>query len=98
MKIRLSFLFFLIILGVSSLGGLLGDRLRVRSTLEGREDLIRRFTETLALIQEQHFQEVSTEKLVESAIQGLLRTLDPHSSLFTTPDYSRLQEEQKGRY
>ena len=63
-----------------------------------REDLIRRFTETLALIQEQHFQEVSTEKLVESAIQGLLRTLDPHSSFFTTPDYSRLQEEQKGKY
>lgn len=98
MKIRLSFLFFSIILGVSSLGGLLGDRLRAGSTLEVREDLIRRFTETLALIQEQHFQEVSTEKLVESAIQGLLRTLDPHSSFFTTPDYSRLQEEQKGKY
>jgi carboxyl-terminal processing protease len=98
MKNRLGFLFFSIILGASSLGGLLGDRLRAGSTLEGREELIKRFTETLALIEEQHFRKISTEKLVESAIQGLLRTLDPHSSFFTTPDYSRLQEEQKGKY
>jgi len=82
----------------SVLGGVFGDRVKSDSASYDSKNLILRFTEVLALIQSQNVREVDSKKLVENAIQGLLRTLDPHSSFFATPDYSRLQEEQKGKY
>ncbi len=98
MRNRLPLVLFLTVLLTSTLGGLLGDRVRAGSSAYDSEESILRFVEVLALIESQHVREVSSEKLVEHAIQGLLRTLDPHSSFFATPDYSRLQEEQKGKY
>ena len=81
------------------LGGWFGDRVRADSpSEEDAENWIRTFTSALATVEENYVQIVPTEELIESAIGGLLRTLDPHSSFFTTGDYSRLQEEQRGRY
>ena len=98
MRNRLPLALFLTVLLASLLGGLLGDRVRAGSSTYDSEELILRFSEVLALIQSRHVREVAPQKLVENAIQGLLRTLDPHSSFFATPDYSRLQEEQRGKY
>jgi carboxyl-terminal processing protease len=39
-----------------------------------------------------------TEALVYSSIDGMLRTLDPHSSFFSPGDFRRMRERQEGRY
>ncbi len=39
-----------------------------------------------------------TEALVYSSIDGMLRTLDPHSSFFSPGDFRRMRERQIGRY
>lgn len=98
MRNRLPLILFVLVLVASVLGGLVGDRVRAGSSPHESEKLILRFSEVLALIESSHVREVSPETMVENAIQGLLRTLDPHSSFFATPDYSRLQEEQRGKY
>ena len=98
MRNRLPLILLVLVLVASVVGGLVGDRVRAGSSTHEDEKLILRFSEVLALIESSHAREVSPEILVENAIQGLLRTLDPHSAFFATPDYSRLQEEQRGKY
>jgi carboxyl-terminal processing protease len=39
-----------------------------------------------------------TEALVYESIDGMLRTLDPHSSFFTPKGFSAMRERQEGRY
>jgi carboxyl-terminal processing protease len=39
-----------------------------------------------------------TEAAVYDSIDGMLRTLDPHSSFFTPRDFRALRERQEGRY
>ena len=38
------------------------------------------FSDVLDIVKENYVQEVESEELVEGAISGMLRTLDPHSS------------------
>ena len=99
MRSRLGAFLFVTILASALIGGLIGNRVNAGSPLEkDSKDLLKAFTDTLAIVQENYAREVSSEKLVESAIRGMLRTLDPHSSFFSRRDYDRLQEEQKGKY
>lgn len=39
-----------------------------------------------------------TEALVYGSIDGMLRTLDPHSSFFPPREFARMRERQEGRY
>jgi carboxyl-terminal processing protease len=39
-----------------------------------------------------------TEALVYSSIDGMLRTLDPHSGFFSPGEFRRMRERQEGRY
>ena len=39
-----------------------------------------------------------TEALIYGSIDGMLRTLDPHSNFFSPQDFSRMRERQEGRY
>ncbi len=81
------------------LGGWLGDKVSAGSSGgETEKQQLHAFTEALAVIQKNYIRDISSQELVESAIRGMLRTLDPHSSFFATSDYSRLQEEQQGKY
>lgn len=89
----------LAILVVTLLGGWLGEKVSAGAPPE--EDtrrLLEAFTATLDRIHSNYAREVDGNQLIESAIRGLLRSLDPHSSFFSRTDYSKLQEEQKGKY
>ena len=99
MQNRLGFFLVSAVLVTALLGGWLGEPLSASAPLEGEtERLLQVFTGALAAIQEHYVEPIPTEELVESAVRGMLRTLDPHSSFFTVSDYNRLQEEQRGRY
>ena len=41
---------------------------------------------------------IDSDKAIYGAIDGMLRTLDPHSKFFDPKAFSQLQEDQTGRY
>jgi carboxyl-terminal processing protease len=99
MRIRLGTFLVIAILAGAILGGLFGNKVNAGAPLEeSSQNLLKAFTDSLAVIQTKYAREVSSGDLIESAIRGMLRTLDPHSSFFSRRDYDRLQEEQKGKY
>ncbi len=56
------------------------------------------FTSALAAIEREYVDEVPSDRLVYSAIDGMLHTLDPHSSFFDPKSYAQMRERQEGRY
>ena len=52
----------------------------------------------MAIVESEFAYEPKIGDLLESAIRGLLRSLDPHSSFYSRTDYKRLREEQQGKY
>jgi carboxyl-terminal processing protease len=59
---------------------------------------LRVFSEALDLIKENYVREVEDNKLIEGAISGMLKTLDPHSSYLDPEAYKELQVETKGSF
>jgi len=56
------------------------------------------FSDVLDIVKENYVQEVDDKELVEGAISGMLRTLDPHSSYLDPDAYKELQVETKGSF
>jgi carboxyl-terminal processing protease len=56
------------------------------------------FSDVLDIVKENYVQEVENEELVEGAITGMLKTLDPHSSYLNPDAYKELQVETKGSF
>ncbi len=99
MKIRLGTVLVFTIAAAALLGGFLGQRVNAEPPLEdGTEQILQNFTSVFASIEQNYAGNVKPDDLVQNAVQGMLRTLDPHSSFFSTADFDRLQEEQKGKY
>jgi len=65
------------------LGGVLGGQ--VRATTKGEDDVeaaVKHFSALLAVVEENYATDVDADKAVYGAIDGMLRTLDPHSKFF----------------
>src|SRR5262245_56098169 len=74
------------ILAAGSLtGGLLGPRLDAAA--DRSNDRLKTFSEILGIIQDQYVEEVSPEVAIEGAIDGMLKTLDPHTHYLNTSEY-----------
>ncbi|UCG14360.1 MAG: S41 family peptidase [Deltaproteobacteria bacterium] len=56
------------------------------------------FSDVLDIVQESYVREVEDDELVEGAISGMLKTLDPHSSYLSPDAYKELQVETKGSF
>ena len=56
------------------------------------------FTTALAAIEREYVEAVPSDRLVYGSIEGMLHTLDPHSSFFTPREYAQMRERQEGRY
>jgi carboxyl-terminal processing protease len=52
----------------------------------------------LQAIEDNYVGETESDRLVYSAISGMLQTLDPHSSFMSPNDYRQMRERQEGRY
>ncbi|MBP1605089.1 MAG: ctpA [Acidobacteria bacterium] len=68
------------------------------ATQDRVSDRYRVFTAALSSIERQYVEPVETERVVYSAINGMLQTLDPHSSFLDPRTYAQLRERQEGRY
>ena len=56
------------------------------------------FTSALSAVESQYVEKVESDRVVYSAIQGMLQTLDPHSNFLDPRTYLQLRERQEGRY
>lgn len=56
------------------------------------------FGDIFERIRAQYVEEVDTEKLVEAAINGMLTSLDPHSSYLSAKDFDDMQEQTRGEF
>ncbi len=77
-------------------GGALGSSLLARQDEVSQQYRI--FTAALNAIEREYVDAVPSDRLVYGAIDGMLKTLDPHSSFFDPRSYRQLRERQQGTY
>ena len=61
---------------------------------EGRDDIYRQldlFADVLARVEQDYVTEIDEKKAIESAIQGMLASLDPHSGYMDAAEYLDMQ-------
>ncbi len=85
-----------ILLAGSFTGGLLAPRLSAAA--DNPNERLRTFSQILGIIQDRYIEEVSPEVAVEGAINGMLKTLDPHTHFLDSTDYQEMMEEQHGSF
>ena len=56
------------------------------------------FTDVIELIEKNYVDEVDAEKLMQKAIQGMVRSLDPHSSFLPPEAFEELQVDTHGEF
>jgi carboxyl-terminal processing protease len=61
-------------------------------------DQYKLFSAALNAVEANYVGEVESDRLVYSAISGMLQTLDPHSSFMDPRTYAQMRERQEGRY
>ncbi len=64
----------------------------------GTYEQLKIFGSVLDLVQRNYVEEIPPKKLIYGAVQGMLKSLDPHSSFMKPEDYKELQIETKGRF
>src|SRR5206468_32125 len=76
-------------------GGLFGSRLLADDKVS---DHYKAFTAALSAVETSYVDKVDSDRLVYSAVRGMLSTLDPHSSFYDPREYARMRERQEGHY
>ncbi len=78
------------------LGGLFGDRVLALS--DEARDQLRLYTELITVAHQQYGTEVEYDDLVTASINGLVSTLDPHTSFLSRQAYSSMRERQRSSF
>jgi carboxyl-terminal processing protease len=86
----------LVILASSTIGGIVANK--VLSKDQVIDNQMKTFSEVLDVIENNYVEKITTQKAVSNAINGMLRSLDPHSNFLDEEAYSALQEEQHGSF
>ena len=69
-----------------------------RTTTQDIDAPLRQFDTVLDLLGENYATPLDYTKVINGAIDGMLRTLDPHSRYFDPKAFGQMIEDQKGRY
>ncbi len=85
------------------IAGVLAPQISAKAAAPPDEDELskglRTFTSIYNLVEQNAAEKVSADKAIyKGAVQGMLRTLDPHSSFFDPRDYQQMREDQRGSY
>ena len=76
-------------------GPLLAQEAKSNTSVYQQLDL---FGDIFERIRQQYVEQVDTSKLIESAINGMLTSLDPHSSYLPADDFQDMQVQTKGEF
>ncbi|HEX9459943.1 MAG TPA: S41 family peptidase [Thermoanaerobaculia bacterium] len=85
------------IVGATLLGGFYGNRL-VGAPAQNDVKRLKEYTDLLAAVTTWAPDDVGSDKFVYSSIDGMLRTLDPHTSFLEPKEYADMQDRQKGSF
>lgn len=79
-------------------GTLLG--MRIESAISGPDTVeqLRKLEDAFLLIDRQYVEKTDPKKMAESAIAGMLKALDPHSTFISAEDVQRVQEGYRGEF
>ena len=72
-----------------------------RCSAEGKGsdyESIELFTDVMAIVKKSYVEEVDTKKLIYGAINGMLASLDPHSSFMPPETYKEMKIDTKGAF
>lgn len=96
------------LLGAVSLGALLGGGLAYSSggkatgiSEDTRENTLKQldiFADVLARVTTDYVVQPKQDKLIEASINGMLQSLDPHSSYMSANDFKNMQQSTRGEY
>ena len=56
------------------------------------------FATALAAVETEYVEKIDTEQVIYGSIDGMLSTLDPHSSFLPPKEFKQMRERQEGRY
>ncbi len=94
------------VLIASVVGGTIGSSRRLRRSVSPGgpvpnrpiEDVEKDYDEAVSTISSQYAGEIDYEKATQAAVQGMLSTLDPHSTYFPYLEFKKLKEDQDSRF
>jgi len=90
----------IIVLVGAIFGGIFG-RLPISTSADTKltpEKIAGDYREAVTVIETNYVGKIEHEKITESSIQGMLFTLDPHSSFFTADEFRKLYEDQSSQF
>ncbi|HBD90087.1 MAG TPA: peptidase S41 [Gemmobacter sp.] len=76
-------------------GPLIAQEAQKQTSIYEQLDL---FGDIFERIRAQYVEEVDSQKLIEAAINGMLSSLDPHSSYLAADDFSDMQVQTRGQF
>jgi len=59
---------------------------------------LKTFNEVLDMVEKNYVEEVKLQDLINGAINGMMKSLDPHSTFMTADEYKELEVETKGSF
>ena len=59
---------------------------------------LKTFSEVLDMVEKNYVEPVENDKLMQGAINGMIKSLDPHSSFMTADMYKELEVETRGSF
>lgn len=85
--------------GATLLGGVYGNYLFGAPMQNGEmQKRLREYTDLLNAVTTWSAEDIQSEKFVYASIDGMLRTLDPHTSFLEPKEYTDMQDRQKGTF
>lgn len=94
-------IFFGAVIVVAMLVAFIGLNFQHRCVAEGKGsdyESIELFTDVMAIVKKSYVEEVDTKKLIYGAINGMLSSLDPHSSFMQPDTYKEMKIDTKGAF
>ncbi len=92
-KINLPLFALLLIIGV-----FIGIQVEKIFSGDNMRDSIEKFSDVMTLTGKYYIEEVDSQKLVESAIKGMMEELDPHSVYISSKEFSEVEESFRGDF
>jgi carboxyl-terminal processing protease len=84
--------------GATLLGGFYGNHLSGAPTPTELHKRLKEYTDLLSAVSTWAPEDITSDKFVYSSIDGMLRTLDPHTSFLEPKEYTDMQDRQKGTF
>ncbi|MBL0690203.1 MAG: S41 family peptidase [Alphaproteobacteria bacterium] len=96
-------LFMIIVVSIISLTWvIIAEKVEVKSSSENEEEevyqLISKLAKVFKLAELSYVEDIDAKKMLESAINGMLESLDPHSGYLNYDEFKDIMEQTKGEF